>query len=213
MTYKISILDDHPMVIEGLTEILEGNTHYQLANSYKTIHELKLGFHDNVPDILLLDLQLPDGKGTYLADELIRKFPQLKIIVITSLDNLYLVKEMLSRGCRGYLVKSESRKDDVLQALEKVVQGGVYLPLSIHKELMEDIIQNEIKSKNQKVFLSMREKQIIKLICLENTSHEIAEKLSISKHTVDVHRKNIVKKLNITNMAQLYDAAQKLGII
>ncbi len=211
--YKISILDDHPMVIEGLTDILEDYPQYQLTGCYTSVRDLHFGFKEQLPDLLFLDLQLPDGKGIYLADELLLKYPQLKIIVITSMDNLYLVKDMLSRGCRGYLVKSESKKDDVLKALEKVIKGGVYLPQSIHKELMEDIIQNEIKLKNQNAFLSMREKQIIRLICIENTSTEIAEKLSISKHTVDVHRKNIIKKLKINNMAQLYEAAQKLGII
>ncbi len=211
--YKISIIDDHPMVIEGIATIFQEQKKYELSGSFSNIEELKRAFKDNIPDILLLDLQLPDGKGIYLADELIHDFPQLKIIVITSMDQLYIVKEMLSKGCRGYLVKSECHIDDVFAALDKVIQGGIYLSQNINQQLMNDLLNREEKYKHQNIHLSIREKEIIQLISLEYTSKEIAEKLSISLSTVQGHRYCIFNKLNVSNLPQLYEAAKKLGII
>ncbi len=211
MHIKIAITDDHPMVISGIKNMLYYHKHIEVINTYKTGTALLEGLEKEQPDVLLLDIQLPDATGNELARIITKKYPDVKILVISSMESSFHVKDMMQHGCKGYLLKT-SEEDIVLEAIEEVYHGGEYLEPS----LKEDLLKSMLKIKKQTALspsLTLREKEILQLITEGYTSPQIAEKLSISHRTVENHRFSLLQKLNVKNTAALMKTALQMGLI
>ena len=205
---KVAITDDHPVVRNGLRNILEHFNNITVIATYGTGKELLEGITAQQPDILLLDMRLPDTSGDELAQTIVRKYPKVKIIVLSSIDVTVQVKKMLRIGCMGYLLK-DSDDQTILQAIETVYNGGQYLS----PVLSNNIIQDSFKNKKTSLVLSRRETEVLKLIVDEYTNQEIAEKLFLSPHTVESHRVSLLHKLNVKNTAGLVKVAIQEGLI
>lgn len=203
------------MVITGLTTLLKPYKQIKIVSTYTQAADVLKGFKNTLPDVLLLDLILPDKMGKDLVPELLLLYPDLKILILTSIDTPAMVSSMMRKGCRGYLLK-DTGPEVLVEAIETVHRNEEY----IEPALKEQLLQNVIKYKNQQQQennilpeLSQREKEILKLIAEEYTTKEISEKLFISYRTAENHRYNLLQKLDVKNTAGLVKIAIQLGLI
>ncbi len=208
---KVAIIDDHPMVLTGLQQMLL-DCDIELCGAYLTGNELLNGLSLKMPDVLLLDLQLPDIPGEKITPILLSKYPQIRILVLSSIDVTYRVRTMLQLGCTGYSLKNVSR-DSLLEAIATVYKGEEYIEPSLKEEMLKEAQQDNRRSNFTLPTVTRREKEILKLLSEGNTSQQIADKLYLSIRTVENHRKNILHKFDAKNTVELLNAAALLGLI
>ncbi len=204
---KVAITDDQAIVVNGLQKILSGFEHIQLTGTYSNGEALEEGLTQIVPDVLLLDIQMPGKSGIELAGIINKKYPTVKIIALTNIDILIQVKKMLQQGCMGYLLKDTS-PDTLLLAIETVYSGKQFL----YEDLQKQLLNNIFDPKSQPI-ITRREKEILQLIVNEFTNQQIADKLFLSLRTVENHRNNLLQKLNVKNTAGLVKVALTEGLI
>ena len=211
MHIKLVITDDHPVVTGGLLKIFKDFQHIEVLAVYANGQDLLRNISNTIPDVMLLDMNLPDIEGPALATQLLQQYPDIKIIVLSSADVLLQVKKMLQIGCMGYLLKDA---DDmtILKAIETVYEGGQFLSPALQQRIVDDMFRNKSLEKKQAT-LTRREKEILLLITEEFTNQEIAEKLFISPHTVENHRVSLLHKLDAKNTAGLVKKALQSGLI
>lgn len=207
---NIFLVDDHPMIASGIKNLLKGFKHITVENTYERGGDLLNGLKVKQPDIILLDAQLPDFNGKDLARELAENYPAVKILVVTSMDDLSYVIDMMRAGCKGYLLKSASRQM-LLEAIEEVYKGHEYIMPSIKERLLSFMVHND--TANKKSPLTNREKEVLRLIVKGCTSSEIASQLYISQRTVENHRFSILHKLEAKNTIDLLHKATHFGLI
>lgn len=211
---NITIVDDHPMLVAGLSTLLKPFKHIHIIATYNNGSDLINGLKNTVPDVLVLDLVLPDLNSKQLVPEILKAYPQLKILVLTSVDTPAMVNSMIRRGCRGYLLKGAGQSS-IVGAIESVYENKEYIDPALKDQMMKNIIGYKTYPEGLSVLpeLSYREKEVLKLIAEENTTKEIAEKLFISYRTAENHRYNLTQKLDVKNTAGLIKVAMQLGLI
>ena len=197
MTTRIAITDDHVMVLKGIVTMLSGTPEIEVVGTYKDAKETIDNISKDKPDILLLDINLPDINGIDLCKQLLKKDPDLKIIALTSFEETSFVKRILNNGAHGYLLKNTD-KLELLDAFKTVLSGEQYLQKNIQKNLLSQAVGNK-KSNALIVNLTRREKEVLQAISEELTTQEISEKLFISPKTVETHRMNLMSKLGAKN--------------
>jgi DNA-binding NarL/FixJ family response regulator len=211
MLIRIAIADDHPMVINGLKDMLSNCKHIQITDTYPDAAGLLEGLKKNRPDVLLLDIQLPDKNGDELAPLLLKTFPGLRILTLTNFDNTLYVSNMLKNGVLGYLLKNTDLRT-LIEAIETVYRGEVFLKPAM-KEKLEQFRQQIKRHTSSKYALTPREKEILRLIVNEYSNQEIADKLFLSLRTVENYRLNLSLKLEVKNTAGLVRKAIELGLL
>jgi DNA-binding NarL/FixJ family response regulator len=207
---KVAITDDHPIVANGLKKILAEHPNLEVVGVYATGKAMMNEIDGALPDVLLLDMNMPDLQGPDLARQLLKKHPEVKIIVLSSSDITVQVKKMLQIGCKGYLLK-DSDDATIVQAIETVYNGGEFLSPALQQQLVNDLFKS--KSQKSNTMLTRREKEVLQLITQEFTNQEIADKLFISLHTVDNHRSSLLQKLDVKNTAGLVKKAIENGLV
>lgn len=201
---KILIVDDHPVVAEGLRKLIQDSKIAEVvgvAGSGKAcIDFLKW----EKPDIIFLDINLPDASGLDLCKTIKEKNPAQKILALTTFNERSVVSKMLDNGADGYILKN-SESDEILEAVKEINAGNKFLAVEV-----EAILK---KKTEDGMILTRREKEVLNLIADGLTNQEIAEKLFISPLTVDSHRKNLITKLGARNTASLIKLAVEKGLI
>jgi len=211
MPIKLAIADDHPIVANGICNILRDADHVEVTDIYTNGATLLKGLTERQPDVLLLDMHLPDMSGPELAASILKNYPQLRILVLSSSDVLILVKKMLKLGCMGYILK-DADDTTILQAIETVQKGGQFLAPALQQMMIDDMFRNK-KSEKKNTALTRREKEVLQLIIDEFTNQEIADKLFLSLHTVENHRISLLHKLEVKNTAGLVKVALQTGLV
>ncbi len=208
---RVSIADDHPLIINGLIQVFQNCEDIEVIASYSDGRELLNGLPALQPDVLLLDLQMPNGPGEEVAPIIKEAYPDIKIIALTNQDNTYYVKTMMRLGASGYVLKT-SGADIISEAIRSVYSGEIFIdPLLKEKLVQETLHTKKIQSATPQ--LTRREKEVLELIASNFTSQEIADKLFLSKRTIDIHRQNLLLKLEVKNSAALTKKAMQLGLI
>lgn len=210
----IAIADDHPMVISGLTALLHPYRHIVVQNAYNTAAQLLEGLKFYQPDVLLLDILLPDRSGKDLVPIIRKDYPNVRILALTSLDAPAMVTSMLRRGCTGYLLKGAGPAT-LADAVETVYKGESYIESGLKEQLLQNVIGFRQQSNGQAEVpgLTQREKEVLELIAAEYTTKEIAEKLFISYRTAENHRCSLIQKLDVKNTVGLIKVAIQLGLV
>ncbi len=211
MKTKIIVVDDHPIVVTGLRYLLSNCADMEITGSYTNGKELLRALTVTVPDILLLDIHLPEQQGDELATIIKTKYPTLKILALTNSDSLYHVKNMLKKGADGYVLKTTS-EDILIDAIRAVCAGKLYIEPSLKEKIVMESL--EIKSDfAQQPVLSRTEKEILECIAADMTSQQIADKIFLSKRTIDNYRLSLLSKLGAKNSAGLVKKAIQMGLI
>jgi len=206
---KIVICEDHRIVYDGLELLLAGSKEYAIvgyaANGKALITLLK----DTDPDILILDLNLPDSDGFTLLREIRTSSEKIRIIILTMYNDSFLIEKAREERANAYLLKNASN-EEILAALAQSNDNNFYVTRSIQHEMDRRKIYRDRFA--QKMKLTRRELEIIEKLARGESSQEIAEQLFLSHHTVETHRKNIFRKLEINNIADLVRFAHENGI-
>ena len=198
---KILIVDDHPIVVEGLKMVL---TEYecQTASTGNECLEILRSFN---PDVILLDINLPDVSGINLCKTILDRNKRIKILAISSFNQRSWVTKMMENGARGYVLKNAT-DEEIKLAIQEVIEGKEHFS----PEIAEMIHR---KPNQEETFLTRREIEILRLIADGDTNVIIADKLCVSPLTVDSHRKNLIMKLDARNTASLIKIALTKGLI
>lgn len=207
---QIAITDDHTIVIEGIKNMLKSNKEIEVLQSFENLKGTFENLNDSI-EVLLLDINLPDGNGINACKELLEKYKDLKIIALTNFEDSIFIKQILKNGAMGYLLKNTS-KTELTEAIKEVNNGNRYLPKKISDILLNDSIGIE-QSSYFIPKLTSREKEILALIIKEYTTDEIANELFVSNKTVESHRSNLMQKLGVKNSAGLVRVAFEKGLL
>jgi DNA-binding NarL/FixJ family response regulator len=164
----------------------------------------------NTPDIVITDLQMTGMSGVEAAEKIKTRYPNIKIIALTMHNEEGFVRKLVEHGVSGYVLKNAGR-EELMAAIEKVNSGNSFFSPEVMQTMMDSVNKPKPK-KSDDLPLSIREKQIISLICKEYTTNDIAEKLKLSPLTIETHRKNIFLKLGVKNIAGLVRFAIKHGL-
>lgn len=208
---KIAITDDHTMVLQGIQTMLKNIEEITVVGSYGNGSETLNHIQKDQPDILLLDINLPDINGIELCKQLKKANKNLKVIAISNYDEVSFVKRMLSNGADGYLLKNTD-KLELLEAFRTVLNNQQYLQRDIEKKLLNQSIGKKVKN-SLLVKLTRREKEVLQAISEELTTQEISKKLFISPKTVETHRMNIMSKLGAKNSVGIIKTAIENGLL
>ncbi|HYH15265.1 MAG TPA: response regulator transcription factor, partial [Flavisolibacter sp.] len=199
-----------PMIIGGLQNMLTVYPHITLINSYANGADLLNGLQQSQPDVLLLDIQLPDKTGDQLAPLILKKYPGIRILALTNLNSTLYVHNMMRMGVLGYVLKNTD-PGIVIKAIETVYTNVAFIDPSI-KENLEQFTVRMRREAALKPALTLREKEILRLTVNGDTIQEISEKLFIGLRTVEYYRSNLFLKLDVKNMAGLIRKALLLGL-
>ena len=209
---KVAITDDHLIVIDGLLNAFQDVGDIEVTGTYNNGGELFKGLQVAPADVLLLDLQLPDRNGSELVPLLLQQYPGMHILILSGIESSPYIKEMMQKGCKGYLLKSNASKSTLVAAIREVYEGGIYLEPSLKEQLLHEMLIAKRKSDKLNPRITQREKEVLNLITEELSNQEIADRLFISLRTVETHRYNLLQKLNVKNTAGLLRVARQMGI-
>lgn len=210
MKYKVMLVDDHRLFRKGLRMLIDALNRFEVADESSNGVEFLQSLDQSRPDVVMLDIAMPEMDGIEAARLALLKYPDLKIITLSMFGEQDYYFKMVDAGVKGFLLKN-SDFSEVKMALETVVEGGNYFS----RELLMNLV-NSLKNSPEEMTpdspLSDREKEIILLICKGMSTQEIADSLCLSKRTVDSHRANILLKTGCRNTASLvvYAIKEKL---
>lgn len=207
----IAITDDHQMVMQGIETMLRYEPDMVISYKYNTVASTLEGLSKQQPNILLLDINLPDGNGIDLCKQLTGLYSNLKIIALSSFSEIAFVKRILGNGASGYLLKNTS-KEELITAFKTVLDGGQYLQRDIQKKLLQSSLGQK-KTASFMPKLTRREKEVLIAISNEMTTQEIADNLFVSVKTVETHRMNLISKLGARNSVGLVKIAMEKGLL
>ena len=205
---SVLIVDDHAVVREGLKLVLEKHDDLEAIGEAGSVDEAVEKAAHLRPDLVLLDLAMPGKPGLQAMPGLLRADPEVKVLILSMEDDPRYVREAFAAGARGYLLK-EAVANEVVGAIREVASGGRY----VHPELGARLIESEPPPDEQGDDpLSEREREVLTLLALGHTNHEIAKQLFISVRTAEAHRAHILKKLGLASRAELVRYAIANGL-
>ncbi|MCH2233110.1 MAG: response regulator transcription factor [Crocinitomicaceae bacterium] len=213
---RVLIVDDHQLIIDGLKAFVSKDESLEFVGECNN-GEDAIRYADILnPDIILMDIEMPRVSGIQASEEIKKTHPEIKVLIISMHQEKGLIKKLLERGVDGYLLKNSSQ-EEVLSAISVVRSGKKYFSEDITLALLDRNISGVSGYKSSEngflTELTDREIEILKAIAEGHTNKEIGEELHISHRTVDTHRTNLMKKLEVNNVAGLIRFAFKNGLI
>lgn len=203
MSIKVLIVDDHALFRAGLKSLLEKKADIEVVAEAGTGQAALKKVASCAPDLVLLDINLPDISGSIVAKELLQKNPDIKIIILTMLDDEYYLHELFNTGVQGFILKNSTGTDLVL-AIRAVHGGGQYIDPAMTSYVVNKYTGKTAgKPSEKQSLLTRREQEICGLFAYGHTNSEVAAQLAISERTVETHRANIFTKLNLKSRAEL----------
>ncbi len=204
---QIAITDDHPIVLDGLKNLINSREDMQLTGLFTNGVDTMEALKQQVPDVLLLDINLPDISGIELSRQLREIYPDIRIIILSVHNEKAVIGSVLKNKVNGYLLKN-SAGDEIVEAIHRVLKGETYLCRQVR-----EIYDNAGSAGLEAVpIITRREKEILALIAEGLTSSQIADKLFISTHTVDSHRKNLMEKFETNSIAVVIKLATEYNL-
>jgi DNA-binding NarL/FixJ family response regulator len=207
---RILIVDDHALVADAWKLILNTTEHFEVIGIRESAEDALNFCLAQKPDIVLMDLNLKDSNGFDATENINNQLAKTRIIGLSMHDDVSVVKRFLALGAKGYLSKN-SKKEELVAAIEAVMLGNTFVSAEIKDKIFMDFSLNT--ENQQKKELTTKEIEIVKLITKGLTSKDIADQLFLSPRTIETHRHNILKKLNLPNAAQLSRWASEKGYI
>jgi DNA-binding NarL/FixJ family response regulator len=207
---KVLIVDDHKLISEAWVSLLKDAPNISVVGTADNVDEAYDKAIIYKPEIVLMDINLGAGSGFDATERINNSLPKTRVIGLSLHDDITYVKKFLSIGAKGYLTKNTS-KSELVDAIHTVHRGEVFIASDIKDRYFTSLLN--VDSSESKKELTMKEIEIVKLIASGMSSKEIADKLFISHRTVETHRHNILKKLEMSNAAQLSSWAKDKGYV
>jgi two-component system response regulator NreC len=211
---KLLLVDDHEVVRTGLRMLLENQPHIKIIGEANTgLQALEMANSLN-PDVVIMDITLPDISGIDATRQLRQSHPDLPVVALTIHEDEQYFFEMLQAGASGYVPK-RAAPEDLLNAIQAVHAGEVYIYPTLAKLLVADFLSHAGEGVNKTTVngLTPREFEVLSVLAEGLSNDEIADKLAISRHTVARHRENLMRKLNLHNRSELVKYAIRKGLI
>jgi len=212
---KVVIADDHTIVRKGLCALLQGEPDIEVVGEAENGREAIKVVETLSPDVVVMDIAMPGLNGLDTTRQLKKRFPKLKILILTMHDNEEYIFETLRAGASGYLIK-RSAPTELIAAIQSVYRNESFLSPAISKKVIEGFVQsgaNALKEDAEDTQLTTREREVLQLIAEGNANREIARLLHISIKTVESHKAHIMEKLNLRTIAELTQYAIRKGLI
>lgn len=209
---SVLVADDHFIVREGLRRLIEGEDDIRLSGEAADGRELLEQVETHRPDVVILDIGMPELTGLETLEQIGSKYPDVKTILLSVHAEPPIVQNAISLGVDGYLLKS-ARPDEILAAIRAVTRGGSYFSPPIAREIVAQI--REPRSDSEKPFttLSGREREVLHLIADGLSAKEIGVRLSISSKTVEAHRTSLMRKVGVRKATELVRYAVRHGLV
>ncbi len=211
---KVYIADDHTLFRKAMVNLLRSFDRVSDVKDAENGKELLTLIKNEVPDVAIVDLQMPVMDGTETSTQIIQKYPEVKIIILTMHDSNKYILHMMDLGVHAFLLKN-TEPDELEQAIYAVCDKDFY-----HNELVASVLRKNVKDRKsgqrpnfKPVELTEREKEILLLICQELTMKEIGQRLFLSENTVRNHRVNIMEKVGVNNIVGLVKYAYETGVV
>jgi two-component system response regulator NreC len=200
---NIILADDHQIIIDGISNLLQDEPDLKVVADCKNGQEVLDQLSSLAIDVLLLDLDMPVMNGFECAQQVQKKFPEVKIAILTMHEEKALIQKFIEFGVKGYFLKTIN-KSELVHAIKTIAGGGEYFPSDVTKALLKkETITPSITQSPLLASLTEREIEIIRLVSQGFSNKEIADKLFISPRTSDTHRTNIMRKLDLHNVAEM----------
>lgn len=209
---RIMIVDDHPMAREGMKEILNEEETFNIVGEATTGKEAVEQTEVLMPDLILMDINLPDLNGMEATRLIKSKYPYVKIVMVTVSDDIVDLFESIKNGAQGYLLKHVEH-DSWIPYLKAIMNDDVQIDKPIAKQILQEFSNHQLIAENKRDRLSTREREILTLVANGLTNKEISTRLEISEYTVKNHLKNLFQKLHLNNRVQLAKYAYEHGYL
>lgn len=206
------IADDHAMFAEGVESLLSGERDFSLIGKAGTAADALRQIAQRPPNVLLLDINLPDQSGLEVCKQVRERWPNVKIMALSMHNDGSYISEMLKHGAQGYLLKNTD-KYELITAIRTIAEGRTYFSREVTDVIMRGLMDKGTAEAEQPPKISRREKEVLRLIADELTTQEIAAKLFLSEKTVESHRAALLAKLNVRNIAGLIKMAIKWKLL
>jgi len=191
---NVHIVDDHKLLAEGLEKMINESETAKVSDISHTIDNCRKRLMSKIPDVLLLDLSLPDGSGIDFCKEIKTTYPEIKVLILTTHNEFAIARSVLNNGASGYILKN-ALSEELLMGIEAVMNGETFL--------CEEIDITLKKSPKHELWLTTREREIVKLIMDGYDYNEIAQKTFLSPETIKTYRKSLLAKVGVKNSAML----------
>ncbi len=203
LNYDIVIADDHKLIISGINHIISTNNLGKIVGEVNNGKQLLQFLQNTTVDLVIIDINMPELNGIEAAKKIIELYPTISILMLSQFENIELIKKLKAIGIKGYLSKN-FEITELITAIDTIKNDDVFFPSLDGEGLI---------LKKDKFHLSTREIEIISLIAKGKTSKEIANELFLSEYTIDTHRKNCMRKLEVNSIVTLLNSAKELGYI
>ena len=212
-TIRVVVVDDHAIVREGVRTVLDGASGYAIVGEGRSVSDAISASAELLPDVLVLDISMPDGSGLHAIPEVIERSPETRVLVLSVHDNLEYVLESMRAGAHGYLRK-DSAPAELRAAVRAIYEGELFLSPEISRQVAGAIRNNPapVVEPTPSV-LTPRERQVLVSIAQGLSNKEIAARLAISSRTVEAHRDSLSRKLGIRTVAGLTKFCLKHGLL
>ena len=205
MATKVFIVDDHFMVIEGIRSLIQNDSNIEWMGHATNANSCLSFLQNQLPDVILMDVSMPEMSGIDLCLAVKQKYPSVFIIGLSTFNQQSFIQKMMDNGASGYLLKNAT-KEELLEGIQAVMKGKVYYSVEAAQSLRNNA--------DPKVpVITRRQKEMLELIAAGMTNNEIAAKLFISAATVDTHRKNLLARFEVKNTAALIKMAIQMKLI
>ncbi|WP_202903810.1 response regulator transcription factor [Neotamlana nanhaiensis] len=218
---NVVLADDHVLVRDGIKALLEDQVGINVVNEASDGAEAIEIINNEQPHVLIVDIRMPNKNGIEVVGELKQTHPNVKALVLSMHDSEEYVVKSIQAGADGYMLKGAS-KDEFLKALNTVASGGKYFTGEVSEILLNNFVngnvtpevpKREISKEDDPFKLTKRERQILELVLQLKNNKDIAKELEISKRTAEVHRFNLMKKLEVKNLMELTNKAKEYQLI
>lgn len=206
---RLLLADDHPLIREGIRSLLGAHERLRVAGEAEDGQSLIDEYKRLQPDVVLADIKMPGATGLEALRQLVAEFPDIRFIVLTMHEEREYVINALQLGASGYVMKNAER-DELVKAIITVHEGGRYFSPEVANILADAVSRNTAHVPPE---VSPREKEVLDLVAHGLSTKQVADKLGISTRTVETHRINMLKKLKVSNTAELIRKAIELNII
>ena len=207
---KVLLVDDHRVVRAGLRMLLEAEGDLEVVDEAGDVRDALFKARRHTPDLIVLDVMLPDGDGVESIEKLHAEAPGAKVLILSMEDSPHHVRRAFGKGASGYVLK-DAAEDELASAIREIAAGGRYL----HPALGARMVQAEVEERERAAAdpLSDREREVLRLLARGYTNQEIASQLYISVRTAETHRAHIMQKLRFTTRSELVHYAIDQGML